>query len=222
MKGLYLALFVVSVCIASCNSVGKCYYMDSITGDDGNNGNSPSQAWKSIERLNSVEFKPGDRIYFKSGTEYVGNFHPKGSGTPENPIVVDKFGKGENPILNGDGKELYTILLDGNVHWRLANLEIVNKGKEVVPGRKGIWIHVEKNEDAYHVVLHKLTIRDVVGDLEGEMPGGGIHVSSERDSMISGILDLTMDSCYIYRCRPWGVYVDAPESTVQMNDNFIR
>lgn len=222
MRRLYFMLFVVGLWLASCNSPGKCYYMDSITGDDSNKGNSPSQAWKSIDRLNEVVFKPGDRIFFKSGTEYVGNFHPKGSGSLKNPIVVDKFGKGENPILNGDGKELYTIFLDGNVCWKFANLEIINKGIEAAPGRKGIWIHVAKDKEACHVVLHKLTVRDVLGDVEGEIPGGGIHLLSDRDSMVDGVLDLTLDSCYIYRCRPWGVYVEAPQSTVQMKDNFIR
>ncbi len=222
MRKLYFILFVVGIWLASCNSTGRCYYMDSITGDDTNKGSSPSQAWKSIARLNEVDFQPGDRIYFKAGTEYVGNFHPKGSGTIKAPIVVDKFGCGENPILNGDGKELYTILLDGNVFWTFANLEIINKGREAMPGRKGIWIHVTKDEDAYHVVLRKLTVRDVFGDVEGETPGGGIHLSSDRDSMISGVLDLTLDSCYIYRCRPWGVYVEAPQSTIEMKDNFIR
>lgn len=222
MRGLYWILVFVGMYLVSCQSTGECYYMDSITGDDSNKGTSPSQAWKTLERLNIQDFKPGDKILFKSGTEYIGSFHPKGSGTAEAPIIVSKYGKGENPILNGDGKELYTIRLNGNVYWELTNLEIMNKGKEFAPGRKGVWVHVTENTDAYHIKLHKLTVHDVIGDMEGDTPGGGIHFSSDRDSLVKGILDVTLDSCYIYRCRPWGVYVEAPGSTIQMKDNFIR
>lgn len=222
MKRMYWILFLLGMCMVSCQPDGRHYYMDSITGDDSENGTSPSRAWKTIERLNEQKFKPGDRIFFKAGTEYVGSFRPKGSGTSDAPIVVSKYGKGENPILNGDGKELYTILLDGNVHWELVNLEIMNKGREAAPGRKGVWVHVAKNTDAYHIKLRKLTIHDVMGDMEGEVSGGGVYFSSERESDVKDILDVTIDSCYIYRCRPWSVLVEAPENTVQLRDNFIR
>lgn len=222
MKEFYIyMLLLFGWCLGAC-SFSECYYMDSITGDDSNSGTSPSRAWKTLDRLNKQEFKPGDKILFKSGTEYIGSFSPKGNGTDEAPILVDKYGKGENPILNGDGKELYTVFLNGNVYWKLSNLEIMNKGKEPAPGRKGIWIQVEKNTDAYHIELRKLTIREVFGDMEAEVPGGGVYLASERDSQTVGMLDVMLDSCYIYHCRPWGVYVEGPHDALRMKDNFIR
>lgn len=217
---VYMMLLVGCFLIA-CSST-ECYYMDSIAGDDSNSGTSPSRAWKTLDRLNKQEFKPGDKILFKSGTEYIGSFSPKGNGTEKAPIIVDKYGVGENPILNGDGKELYTILFNDNVYWKLSNLEIMNRGKVPVPGRKGIWIQVEKDRDAYHIELHKLTIRDVFGDVEGEVPGGGIYLASEREPQTVAIPDVLLDSCYIYHCRPWGVYVEGPHNAIHMKDNFIR
>lgn len=217
---VYMMLLVGCFLIA-CSST-ECYYMDSIAGDDSNSGTSPSRAWKTLDRLNKQEFKPGDKILFKSGTEYIGSFSPKGNGTDKAPIIVDKYGIGENPVLNGDGKELYTVLFNDNVYWKLSNLEIKNKGKVPVPGRKGIWIQVEKDRDAYHIELHKLTIRDVFGDVEGEVPGGGIYLASEREPQTVAIPDVLLDSCYIYHCRPWGVYVEGPHNAIHMKDNFIR
>ena len=217
---VYMMLLVGCFLIA-CSST-ECYYMDSIAGDDSNSGTSPSRAWKTLDRLNKQEFKPGDKILFKSGTEYIGSFSPKGNGTDKAPIIVDKYGVGENPILNGDGKELYTILFNDNVYWKLSNLEIMNRGKVPVPGRKGILIQVEKERDAYHIELHKLTIRDVFGDVEGEVPGGGIYLASEREPQTVAIPDVLLDSCYIYHCRPWGVYVEGPHNAIHMKDNFIR
>ena len=222
MKGFYIyMLLLLGWCLGACSST-ECYYMDSITGDDSNSGTSPSRAWKTLDRLNQQVFKPGDKILFKSGTEYIGSFSPKGNGTEEAPIVVDKFGKGENPILNGDGQELYTVLLNGNVHWILSNLEIMNKGKVPAPGRKGVWIQVAKDADAYHIELRKLTIREVYGDMEGQIPGGGVYLASERDSQTADVLDVILDSCYIYHCRPWSVYVEGSHNALRMKDNFIR
>ncbi|MBQ8888556.1 MAG: hypothetical protein IJY59_03610 [Bacteroidaceae bacterium] len=221
MKYLYWIVWLIGLYLSSCTS-SNCYYLDSITGDDANSGTSPAQAWKTLARLNKVTFKPGDKILFKSGTEYVGSFSPSGDGTNDSPIWIDKYGEGGDPLLNGDGKELYTILLNGNKYWRIANLEVMNKGREATPGRKGIWIQVTDSEHACHIELSKLTVHDVLGDTDGNIPGGGIHLSSIKDSLAIGMLDVTMDSCYIYRCRPWGVYLDAPENTVLLKDNFIR
>ena len=84
-------LLLLGWCLGACSST-ECYYMDSITGDDSNSGTSPSRAWKTLDRLNQQVFKPGDKILFKSGTEYIGSFTPKGNGTEEGPIVVERFG----------------------------------------------------------------------------------------------------------------------------------
>lgn len=222
MKRIYWLIGMIIFCLMSCTSEGETYYMDSITGDDSNGGTSPRRAWKTLARLNEQQFNPGDRILFKAGTEYIGSFHPKGSGTEELPIVVDKYGKGDKPILNGDGQELYTILLADNDHWNIKNLEIMNKGKEAVPGRKGIWIQVNGRSDSKHILLKRLIVHDVMGDKEANVPGGGIHLSSGRDSLERGFLDVTVDSCCVYFCRPWGVYMDAPKNTVKMSNNFIR
>lgn len=42
-------------------SVGT-YYVDSIAGDDSNDGLSPQKPWKSLDKLNSILFKPGTTI----------------------------------------------------------------------------------------------------------------------------------------------------------------
>ena len=77
-------------------------------------------------KLNQQVFEPGDRILFKSGTEYVGQFEPKGSGSEGKPVMVDKYGDGGKPILHGDGQKQHTILLEGLEYWELNNLEAVS------------------------------------------------------------------------------------------------
>ncbi|UCE98627.1 MAG: hypothetical protein JSV82_05405, partial [Planctomycetota bacterium] len=42
------------------------YYV-SPDGNDNNSGTSPAQAWKTISKVNTVDFDPGDAVYFEGG-----------------------------------------------------------------------------------------------------------------------------------------------------------
>ena len=134
--------FVLALLLCACTSTQRTFYVDSITGDDANKGSSLTEAWKSLDKLNQQVFEPGDRILFKSGTEYVGQFEPKGSGSEGKPVMVDKYGDGGKPILHGDGQKQHTILLEGLEYWELNNLEVTNKGEKPDPGRNGIIIYL--------------------------------------------------------------------------------
>ncbi|MHC4572472.1 MAG: hypothetical protein ACYS0C_10415, partial [Planctomycetota bacterium] len=82
------------------HSPGKtAYYVDSKKGNDNNDGNSQEKAWKSLDRVNSVIFAPGDNILFKAGTNYKGQLKPQGSGKDGSPIVINKYGKGSKPRI---------------------------------------------------------------------------------------------------------------------------
>ena len=41
------------------------YYVDSIGGCDCNDGLAPEKAWKSLEKVNTITFLPGEEILFK-------------------------------------------------------------------------------------------------------------------------------------------------------------
>jgi len=43
------------------------YYVDATNGNDANNGLSPSIPWKTIAKVNTSSFKPGDQILIKRG-----------------------------------------------------------------------------------------------------------------------------------------------------------
>ena len=77
---------------------GVTYYVDSTAGSDTASGTSESQAWKSLDRVNSTVFQPGDRILMKSGSVFVGHLYPSGSGSAEAPIVIDSYGEGAKPM----------------------------------------------------------------------------------------------------------------------------
>ena len=87
-----------------CSSLkANSYYVSSSSGIDTNNGTSSSSAIKTINRLNSMVFQPGDSILFKSGDSWNGMFWIKGSGTSTDKIVIDSYGGSQKPIINGNG-----------------------------------------------------------------------------------------------------------------------
>ncbi|UCC22785.1 MAG: hypothetical protein JSW23_01575, partial [Planctomycetota bacterium] len=79
------------------------YYVDSNDGNDNNSGTSPEQAWKSLAPVNSMTFMPGNKILFKAGTTYTGQLKPQGSGAEGSPIVINMYGDGNKPRIDGEG-----------------------------------------------------------------------------------------------------------------------
>lgn len=109
------------------STVGTIYYVDPL-GDDNNNGMSTSTPWKSISKVNTVTFAPGDQILFKAGGVWTGNLAPLGSGSAGSPIIIDKYGTGNKPVINGGGltNGSITLLLNNQSFWEINNLEITN------------------------------------------------------------------------------------------------
>ena len=63
--------------------VGSGTYYVSLLGDDNNSGTSPEEAWQTIDKVNSIDFEPGDSILFEGGATYNGNlwFYYSNAGT---------------------------------------------------------------------------------------------------------------------------------------------
>jgi len=61
--------------------------------------------WKSADRANRQELKPGDRLLFAGGATFAGNLalDAKDAGTPERPVVVGSYGAGRATIRAGLG-----------------------------------------------------------------------------------------------------------------------
>ena len=74
------------------SSKAQVYYVSSSQGSDMNNGLSNQTPFQSLEKLNSMQFDAGDTIYFKSGDYWEGMFWLSGSGSLNQPIVIDIYG----------------------------------------------------------------------------------------------------------------------------------
>ncbi|WP_373057173.1 hypothetical protein [Zunongwangia sp. H14] len=78
-------------------------YFISPYGNDSNTGHSPEDAWKSIEKLNSIDLQPGSVVLFEGGEEFEGSIilDYKDANDPSNPIQITAYGQGRAMIKAG-------------------------------------------------------------------------------------------------------------------------
>ncbi|MFE4570752.1 CBM96 family carbohydrate-binding protein [Paenibacillus chitinolyticus] len=195
---LFLSLFVnVFYDVKPARASGTAYYVDSAAGNDANSGTSQAQAWKTLAKVNATTFQPGDQILFKSGGVWNGQLWPKGSGTDGSPIVIDKYGTGSKPVINGGGSNFNqtvynssktyntgTVFLRNQEYWEIKNLEVTNDDNFSVENndsaalRAGIFVVIDANESdrVYnHIYIRNNDVHDVDGSNNaGPKENGGI------------------------------------------------
>jgi len=101
------------------------YYFDSVNGKDSNKGTSVSAPFQSLDKLNALILKEGDKIYIKAGSEYRGALNCK-SG-----VTYSSYGEGEKPTfmpsINASSKDKWAATKYENV-WKFKTLMIKDAG----------------------------------------------------------------------------------------------
>ena len=154
------------------------YYLDSSAAPDGD-GKFEDTAFDSLEDINGIEFAAGDKILIKAGSEFQGQLYPKGSGSEEAPIVIDMYGEGEKPLIDGNGRysdaptfrdngpfgeEGSAVYLCNQEYWEINNLRVKNwsddgQDKE----RSGIRVEAYGGGTYHHIYIKNCEISDIRG-----------------------------------------------------------
>lgn len=94
------------------------YYV-SPTGNDSNNGTSQSTPWRTIARVQQLEyyFQPGDQVLFQRGGTYPGQININANGTSASPIIIGAYGTGAMPEISGGIPVTGWTSYQGNI-WR--------------------------------------------------------------------------------------------------------
>ncbi|MBN1361653.1 MAG: endonuclease/exonuclease/phosphatase family protein [Sedimentisphaerales bacterium] len=179
------------------------YYLDSATGDDDNDGTSPDQAWRTLARANEHQFVPGDKLLFKAGTAYAGQFKPQGSGRAEAPIVVDRYGSGDKPRIDGGGI-LDAVLIENIEYWELNNLEVTNLGAQRADWRTGVRISANDCGTLHHIYLKDLYVHEVNGSNDKNREGCGVFFECKGRTQ-SRFDDLLIEDCHLVRTDRNGI-----------------
>ena len=139
-----LSLFTVLLIFKFFPACGQLKYYVSPTGNDLNNGLTPSTAWQSITKVNTMfsGFREGTKVLFKRGGIFYGHLIVAKSGTVKKPIIIGSYGAGDKPIITGFTKVTSWINLTGNI-WEsktavstlpTCNMVVIN-GTEYAMGR---------------------------------------------------------------------------------------
>ncbi len=196
------SLFFLLIFIFSNSLVARTYYINSKIGNDSYKGTSELKPWKTLWKVNQQIFKSGDKILFAAGNSFEGVLKPKGSGKKGKPIQIDRYGKGPNPAIHGNGWKEYTLLLYNVQYWEVHNLEITNQGKVPKAKRRGVIVRAENFGDCHYIVLEGLEIHNVNGLLEKKKGGGsGILWENKGKKVKTRFIDLQILNNYIHHCE---------------------
>jgi parallel beta-helix repeat protein len=118
-----LALLIL-FCLIAFPVFAATYYVDATDGDDSKDGLSEANAWKTIAKVNSSSFSPGDSILFKKGETWHEQLSPPSSGSSGNPITFSSYGSGSDPIITGDDTRSLCVKLDNDNYLMFVGLII--------------------------------------------------------------------------------------------------
>ncbi len=205
-KAVYLLLVVG---LSAPSTYATNYYVDALRGNDSHSGKDSLSAWRSLARLHAETFQAGDTIRFRSGRIFEGQFRPRGSGTPQRPIVVGRYGDGDKPRLQAHGQFLATVHLHNVSGWELTDLDISNHGADRQAGRAGVIVELQDFGVARHIRLHGLDIHDVNGSLvKAEGGGAGIIIKNGGRETPSWYEGLTIEHCTVKRTHRNGILIN--------------
>ncbi len=150
-----------------------------------NGTGTQASPWNTLAAVSTTTFSPGDQILFNRGTTCNGILEPLGSGTTSSPIVIDAYGSGPQPIIDG-GMNNAAVQLVGQQGWEINNLEIVGGNKY------GIYIAGSVPNIAYtHFRLTNLNVHGMHFVSAGNHDSAGILIAigNAGESMNDIVLD---------------------------------
>lgn len=141
---------------------GTTYYVNCASGSDSAHGTSPAKAWKSLNRVNKVTYKPGDSVLFARGTTCQGVLQPKGSGTAAAPITLGAYGTGDRPKIVAPGARA-AIFLRNVQGYEIRALDVSNPGPADGTARVGIYVQLVDFGIGRHYLVHNTVVHDIPG-----------------------------------------------------------
>lgn len=241
-KVLYIIIFLT----CQYSLIAKDYYVHPQLGNDANTGFSKNEAFKTLKRAETINFKPGDKILlasgqiFKKGISLI-NIH----GSKVNPIIITSFPWETShsllkAIIDFQG-EANGVLLEDCSFIEISNISLTGNGYiENNPNQKmrcGILITSKNNQKTEHIIIKKISIFDVYfenhkfkrGKNEIKTANGtqkygwGIRIINNNHYNI--INDITIEACDIKNVSHTGIKLtgnDKNISNIKINNNTLK
>ena len=193
---------------------GKTYYVDSLNGNDANEGTDINNPVQTVNGLVGAEFVAGTKILFKNGGVYDCSATLSCSGTKNNPLVISSYGEGEKAILRTDANAEILQLIDCS-YITVSNLHFI------APNGGGIWIDT-LNQTSEGIVIDNVLFSDMQNYKVHSRDDFSRGAAAARAAvMVKGlparsryaVNDLTITNCEVDNCANgfmiWGSWNDA-------------
>ncbi|MGE4490081.1 MAG: right-handed parallel beta-helix repeat-containing protein [Kiritimatiellales bacterium] len=240
-----MSLSVAACLFVCCGTLfGDAYYVNSLTGDDANNGLSQEQAWKTLQKAGEVKYTTGDRLFLAKGSVFEDHLRLRAVGTEAYPVIVDAYDAGNGsdalPVIDSRGYEAGIHVSDCK-YVEISNLEIMSDGGAAAEPaaekkRYGVLVTAAWSRECPHIYLRNLYIHDIFAteqvESEGKNPttsmGRGIEVIVQKDESL--IRDVLVENCRIERTGHYGLSLKGrgkdPEFFIQdvrvLNNRFVH
>lgn len=152
----YITFFFIVAGMTSCVGVnddqlsGRSFYIHE-DGVDTNVGTEKSP-WRTIAKLNEVDFEPGDTLHFQGGGTFAGTLQLDSidSGNESLFVVLTSYGEGKASIRGGN--EMAIILNQAN-YVSVQRLHLVGSGRKEGNTANGMEVR-----NSVHIVIDSLEI----------------------------------------------------------------
>jgi hypothetical protein len=148
-----LAILIFGISTAKAEN----YYLRN-TGDNSATGNTFQQAWNSIEKLNSIQLKGGDTVFFEANQIFFGKIYldQNDFGSTDHPIVITSYGDGRAIINAKNDNGLYSY----NNEWiEIRKLDFIGSGA-LLNTTEGIFFYTDLNNGKKfeHILIDQVTV----------------------------------------------------------------
>ena len=94
------------------------YYVDSASGNDSNDGLTDGAAWKTLDKVNSFPFMPGDTILLKRRSEFKNqSLVINVSGNSSANITYGSYGIGNQPVISPSESVSNWTVYNGSIYY---------------------------------------------------------------------------------------------------------
>jgi len=206
---LMLSLWFI---ITMCQQTLAVTYYVSPSGDDSHSGTSAQNAWRTLDKVNTIDLNPGDKVLFEGDNDYEGNLllTAEDAGTPKQPIVIGSYGSGRARIKAGNGSGV-TVRSTGGVV--VENLIVMGEDYRTNVG-SGIKIvnELPNNQKLEYIRVHNVEAAGF-GREKHQAPGSiqspngcGILVGGYAgDESKSGYRNVRITNCVTYQNEYFGI-----------------
>jgi hypothetical protein len=184
-------------------ALSETYHVNALTGDDRASGTAPTQAWRSLAKVNGFALKPGDRVMLAAGSVWREPLTIRRSGTAAAPIVIAASGGGPRPRIEAGGVSPHGVGVIDAEYVTVSGLEITNDA----PGeasRYGVLVSATDRGVTRGIRISDIYVHDVRGT-NARKDNGGIVFQALGPRRPTRFHDIIIERNIVWRVDRSGI-----------------